>query len=69
MDLYRYSFVRLFCDVDKDNHITMDRKELSYANWIPRKKLDEVEDDGISLTREMIRVFKEGREKENYDRF
>lgn len=58
-----------FCDVDKDNHITMDRKELSYANWIPRKKLDEVEDDGISLTREMIRVFKEGREKENYDRF
>ena len=56
-----------FCDVDKDRHITMDEKELSYANWIPRKKLEEVEDDGISLTREMIRVFKEGRERN--DRF
>ena len=50
-----------FCDVDKDNHITMDEKELSYANWLSLEELEEVEDDEVSLTREMIRVFKESR--------
>ena len=37
----------------------MDTNELALAEWFARENIP-VEDDGISLTREMIRVFKHG---------
>ncbi len=48
-----------FCRLDGDDTITMDREELSVAQWVNRDDMD-IRDDGISLTREMMRVFKEG---------
>jgi NAD+ diphosphatase len=50
-----------FCDVDGDNVIHIDENELSMADWYPRGALP-ARDDGFSLTREMIRVFAEGKE-------
>ena len=50
-----------FCDVDGSDAIRIDETELSMADWYDRQALP-AHDDGISLTREMIRVFEEGRE-------
>lgn len=50
-----------YCDLDGDDTIHLDRAELSLAQWFFRDDLP-AHDDGISLTREMIRVFEEGRE-------
>ena len=50
-----------YCDVDGDDTIHIDEDELSMADWYPRDNLP-AQDDGISLTREMIRVFGEGNE-------
>ena len=50
-----------FCDLDGDDAIQLDQMELSMAEWFERDSVP-AEDDGISLTREMIRVFVEGRE-------
>lgn len=50
-----------FCDVDGSEVIHLDENELSMAEWYPRDALP-AHDDGISLTREMIRIFEEGRE-------
>ena len=50
-----------FCDLDGDGTIHIDENELSMADWYSRDALP-AKDDGISLTREMIRVFEEGRE-------
>lgn len=50
-----------YCDLDGDDAITLDERELAMAGWYPRDNLP-IQDDGISLTREMIRVFGEGRE-------
>ena len=50
-----------YCDVDGSDAIRIDEEELSMADWYPRHDLP-AQDDGISLTREMIRVFEEGRE-------
>ena len=50
-----------YCDLDGDDTIHIDETELSMAQWYPRDNLP-AHDDGISLTREMIRVFEEGRE-------
>ena len=50
-----------FCDVDGSDVIRIDESELSMASWYPRDALP-ARDDGISLTREMIRVFGEGKE-------
>ena len=50
-----------FCDLDGDGTIHLDEKELAMADWYDRNNLP-AHDDGISLTREMIRVFEEGRE-------
>ena len=50
-----------FCDVEGSDAIHIDETELSMADWYPRHALP-ARDDGISLTREMIRVFGEGRE-------
>ena len=50
-----------FCDLDGGDTITLDENELALGQWHHRNALP-VEDDGYSLTREMIRVFGEGRE-------
>ena len=50
-----------FCDLDGDDTIRLDRSELALAEWYPRDNMP-VHDDGISMTREMMRVFSEGRE-------
>ena len=50
-----------FCDVDGSDTIHIDENELAMADWYERKNLP-AKDDGVSLTREMIRVFEEGRE-------
>ena len=50
-----------FCHLDGSRQIHLDRTELAMADWYPRNALP-IEDDGYSLTREMIRVFGEGKE-------
>ena len=50
-----------FCDLDGDDTVHLDENELSLAEWYDRNALP-AEDDGISLTREMVRIFGEGKE-------
>ena len=50
-----------FCDLDGDDTVRLDENELASAEWFDRNDLP-AKDDGISLTREMIRIFGEGRE-------
>ncbi len=50
-----------FCDLDGSDEIHLDEHELATARWFLRSDLP-AKDDGISLTREMVRVFEEGRE-------
>ena len=51
-----------FCELDGDNDlITLDENELSMAEWFSKEDIP-ADDDGISLTREMVRIFKEGLE-------
>ena len=50
-----------FCDLDGSDEIHLDEKELALAEWHHRNAMP-TEDDGISLTREMMRIFEEGRE-------
>lgn len=50
-----------YCDLDGDDIIHLDITELSLAQWYDRRALP-AHDDGISLTREMIRIFEEGKE-------
>lgn len=48
-----------FCELDGSDQITMDEDELSTAEWFHRGEMLE-EDDGFSLTREMMAVFQRG---------
>ena len=49
-----------FCEVDGDDTPTIDENELAAATWHHKNTIPEgAQDDGISLTREMIRVFSE----------
>ena len=50
-----------FCDLEGDDTVHLDENELSLGQWHSRFALP-VEDDGYSLTREMIRIFGQGRE-------
>lgn len=50
-----------YCDLSGDDTVRLDEQELALAQWHHRNALP-AEDDGISLTREMIRTFEEGRE-------
>ena len=50
-----------YCDLDGSDQIRLDEDELAMADWFDRNDLP-AKDDGISLTREMIRVFGEGKE-------
>ena len=49
-----------FCELDGDDDtITLDENELAMAEWFSREEIP-ADDDGISLTREMVRIFREG---------
>lgn len=50
-----------FCEVDGDSQTTLRDGELSLAQWFSRKELPG-DHSGISLTGEMIEVFRNGRE-------
>lgn len=45
-----------FCELDGDDSITLDDQELALGTWVSADEID-FEDDGISLTREMILKF------------
>lgn len=49
-----------FCDLDGSDKIKLDTRELSQAGWFSPDEIH-LEDDHVSLTREMIMQFKEGR--------
>ena len=44
-----------FAELDGPDKITLDASELAEAVWCPRAEVPA--DDGVSLTREMMRVF------------
>lgn len=48
------------CEVDGSTEITLDRAELAVAEWFEREDIP-LEDDGVSLTREMIDQFRRGK--------
>lgn len=50
-----------YCDLDGDDTVHLDETELALAQWFHREDIP-AHDDGISLTREMIRVFQEGKQ-------
>ena len=50
-----------YCDLDGDGTVTLDTNELSCAEWHDRSEVPH-EDDGISLTREMMVTFHNGKE-------
>lgn len=50
-----------YCDLDGDDTVHLDETELAMAQWFHRDRIP-AHDDGISLTREMIRIFREGKE-------
>jgi NAD+ diphosphatase len=49
-----------YCDVDGDDTIRMDKDELKYAQWVEREEI-ELQPNDISLTNEMMKMFKCGR--------
>ena len=53
--------VGYFAHLDGDETIQMDKTELAVAEWIDRDDLTE-EDDGVSITREMMSYFKNHKE-------
>jgi len=48
-----------FCDLDGDDTISLDEDELSTAEWVHRNDMN-MEEDGFSLTREMMVAFQKG---------
>ena len=48
-----------FCDLDGDDTIDLDEDELSTAEWVHRDDMN-MEEDGFSLTREMMCAFQRG---------
>ena len=48
-----------FCDLDGSDQIKLDTSELAEAGWYSREEIT-LEDDHVSLTREMILYFKNG---------
>ena len=53
--------VGFFCEAEGDDEIRMDENELKYAQWVPRDEIT-LQPDSISLTNEMMKVFKEGKD-------
>ncbi len=54
--------IGVFADLDGEDTIVLDEEELSEARFIKRDEMDDILDDGITLTRAMMMAFKEGRE-------
>ena len=52
-----------FCEADGNTTIRMDENELKYAQWVKREDIV-LQPNNLSLTNEMMRLFKEGREKQ-----
>lgn len=52
-----------FCELDGEDTITLDREELALAQWFEREEMPVKEED-LSLTNEMMMVFKNGEWKE-----
>ena len=52
--------VGFYCEADGDDTIRMDEGELRYAAWTTREDL-ELQPNNLSLTNEMMRMFKENR--------
>ncbi|SFG21738.1 NAD(+) diphosphatase [Oribacterium sp. WCC10] len=50
--------VGFFCEADGDGKIRMDENELKYADWVKRECI-ELQPNNLSLTNEMMKVFKE----------
>ena len=51
-----------YCEVDGDDIIKMDNRELKFASWVNREDI-ELQPTDYSLTNEMMRMFKEGKIK------
>lgn len=49
-----------YCEADGDDPITMDEKELKYAEWVRREEI-KLQPNDLSLTNEMMRMFQENR--------
>ncbi len=52
--------VGFYCEADGDGEIRMDENELKYADWVKREDI-ELQPDDLSLTNEMMKMFKEKR--------
>ena len=52
--------VGFYCDAGGDGEIHMDADELKYAEWVKREDI-ELQPNNLSLTNEMMRMFKEGK--------
>ena len=52
--------VGFYCDAEENAEIHMDENELRYAQWVPREEIV-LQEDNLSLTNEMMRVFRENR--------
>ena len=50
--------VGFFCEADGDDEIRLDENELKFAQWLKRDEI-ELQPDSISLTNEMMKMFKE----------
>ncbi|MCI9008059.1 MAG: NAD(+) diphosphatase [Lachnospiraceae bacterium] len=50
-----------YCEVDGSTEVRLDTEELAVAQWFEREDIP-LEDDGVSLTREMIHMFKTGKQ-------
>lgn len=54
-----------YCDVDGSTEITLDKNELKEAVWVKREEVEGQPQD-LSLTNEMMTVFREGKEPIGY---
>ena len=53
--------VGFYCDADGDGEIHMDENELKYTEWVRREDII-LQPNNLSLTNEMMRMFKEGKQ-------
>ena len=51
--------VGFFCEADGDGDIHMDESELKYAEWVSRENIV-LQPNNLSLTNEMMKLFREG---------
>ena len=50
-----------FCEADGDGEIRMNEDELKYAQWVRREDIV-LQPNNLSLTNEMMSVFRDGKE-------